>query len=406
MSDITNEFYSDLEDGELFSVCDVEDLSGDLKWRAMTVESNHIENDTCISQASWNGKDNQSINTVAIFSEAKSSSTSHASFCPSVPFGMAGTNFTVEHSDFNTVFELINNVLLAQNEMDFSYFSDEFLWRGKKLSCSGSMEVDINLYHDKSANNYVVAARKLRSDCGLGGTFQTFFAALKSSALSLDSVEGVGARKRFVIPNMASMPGANCVTDAEFLNGSHTIFRMCLSGLSERIQGAKMLCDVSKKEAHYLELPEFHSEVVRVLEALVQDDSDEVRQYAVMAVAAFAELASYKEAFLHSSILPALFGLVENCTNLELAYQMAQVRRTAASVLAVMCRTQPFTVRMELQKQRCDVHGWLQRVSCLRDSRTRESAMICKQFLQDVSVSAETTVEDCMTSEDFATLIH
>mmetsp|Transcript_5254 Transcript_5254/g.8580 ORF Transcript_5254/g.8580 Transcript_5254/m.8580 type:complete len:324 (+) Transcript_5254:268-1239(+) len=296
--------------------------------------------------------------------------------------------------------------------MDVITLSSIYQWKGKYLSGSSSFEMDINLYHNRTDNNYVVGVRKIKSDCCLqSGGFRSFYDSFKSALSSTPSLSSSASntsapRKRFVIPSgfkysavcqsvanssscsttgaVADGSNSRVVTERAFLEGVRPAMKMALCCLENRIQGAKMLCDVSKKEAHYLELPEFHSEVVRVLEALVQDDSDEVRQYAVMAVAAFAELASYKEAFLHSSILPALFGLVENCTNLELAYQMAQVRRTAASVLAVMCRTQPFTVRMELQKQQFDLLDWCYRAPILLDQRTRDSAMSCKQFLEEV----------------------
>ena len=154
--------------------------------------------------------------------------------------------------------------------------------------------------------------------------------------------------------------------------------------VESHVQCAKMLCDVAQKDARYLELPAFRVNCIELLEALVIDESEDVRQHAVMAIAAFAELASYKEAFLHSCILPVLFGLVENCSNIEKVYETAQVRRTAATVLALLSRTHPYSVRNELQQQQCDVAGWLQRVTCLQDSRTREAALIVKTFLEEV----------------------
>jgi hypothetical protein len=198
------------------------------------------------------------------------------------------------------------------------------------------------------------------------------------TALCNDWSACLPARKVFCIPKC----GGFTITDEEFLEGVQPIFKMAACSIEARVQSVKMLCDVAQKDARYLELPAFRGPCLQLLESLVQDESDEVRQHAVMAVAALVELNSYREAFLHSSMLVALFCLVENCQ-----YETAQMRRTAARVLAVLCRTQPYSVRSELQQQ-CffDLAGWLQRASCLQDARTREAALTVKAFLEDVSM--------------------
>lgn len=243
--------------------------------------------------------------------------------------------------------------------------------------------MQINLYQDKVVNNYIVAARKISGCSAVSGCFNNFYSALQAALCTDPNSCGTPVRKAFCIPTgMCLMK----VSDEEFLGGILPIFRMAEHNNESRVQSAKMLCDVSQKDAHYLELSAFRPQCVKLLEALVMDESEDVRQYAVMAIAAFAELPSYKEAFMCSSILPVLFGLVENCSDLQQAYETAQVRRTAARVLAMLSHVHPYTVRSELQQQQCDVAGWLQRVSCLHDTRTRESALVVKSFLEDVSV--------------------
>ena len=209
-------------------------------------------------------------------------------------------------------------------------------------------------------------------------------------------------RKPFCIPK--SCGWASQVSDEEFLEGVQPIFRMAACSLESRIQSVKMLCDVAQKDAHYLELPAFQPQCVQLLCELVMDETDDVRQHAVMAIAALAELDSYREAFIHSSVLPELFCLVENCQ-----YETAQMRRTAAAILAVFSRTHPYTVRCELQHQhQFDLTSWLQHASCLLDSRTRESALIVKTYLEDVSIADCSAVArgcgdidgDCLISED------
>ena len=235
-----------------------------------------------------------------------------------------------------------------------------------------------------------MAVRKVTCDCSVSGAFNTFFNALKA-ALSTEPVAPV--RKAFVIPTGA-MIGLVKVTDEEFLQGIQPVFRMAEHSNESRVQCAKMLCDVSQKDAHYLELSAFRPQCVKMLESLVMDESEDVRQYAVMAVAAFVELPSYKEAFMSSAVLPVLFNLVENNVDAQQAYETAQVRRTAARVIALLSRTHPYTVRSELQQQACDVAGWLQRVACLQDTRTREFALVAKSFLEDIVVEETHMMDD------------
>lgn len=91
---------------------------------------------------------------------------------------------------------------------------------------------------------------------------------------------------------------------------------------------------------------------------------------------------------INSSILSFLFCLVSSNPPPEVAYETAQVRRTAASVLAVLSRSHPYTMRCALLQQHCNVEEWLQRAACVQDLRTRASALIVKEYLCDVATSS------------------
>ena len=225
----------------------------------------------------------------------------------------------------------------------------------------------------------------------MSGCFNNFYSALQAALCTDKSAPGTPVRKAFVIPTSVCMIK---MSDEQFLEGIQPIFRMAEHSNESRVQCAKMLCDVSQKDAHYLELSAFRPQCVKMLESLVMDESDDVRQYAVMAVAAFVELPSYKEALMSSAVLPVLFHLVENHVDAQQAYETAQVRRTAARVIALLSRTHPYTVRSELQQQACDVAGWLQRVACLQDTRTREFALVAKSFIEDIVVDESLLMDD------------
>eukprot|EP00286_Rhodomonas_abbreviata_P002037 CAMPEP_0181345244 /NCGR_PEP_ID=MMETSP1101-20121128/32644_1 /TAXON_ID=46948 /ORGANISM="Rhodomonas abbreviata, Strain Caron Lab Isolate" /LENGTH=458 /DNA_ID=CAMNT_0023457183 /DNA_START=136 /DNA_END=1512 /DNA_ORIENTATION=- len=414
----TDIFYS-ADDEQVDLDNEQQDSAADLKFRSIKVETSESAGDFFHD---YQGPDPSSydnvqfgkaglagagMDSVNVLSKSPSSSCA-SSGCPALPFGTSRTSFVVAHpssstptppgtagsADYGTVVRTIHDHLQSgvHAEFDFSFVDHEHMWKGKYLQGSSCYEMDINLYHDKCANTYTIAVRKMKSCCGFnGGSFNTFFQTFKSAMgaeSSGSTTTSSSTRKAVCIPNLSkcSAAGAGLVTEEAFIQGVQPIFSMAKSNLESRVQSAKMLCDVAQKDARFLELDSFRSCVMPALEGLMGDESDDVRQYAVMAVSAFAELACYKEDFMRSPILAALFALVKNCCDLQLAYETAQMRRTAAG-LALLSRTHPFSVRRELQQQHCNLDAWLQRVDCLHDQRTREAAMVVKSFLVQVSAT-------------------
>ena len=166
------------------------------------------------------------------------------------------------------------------------------------------------------------------------------------------------------------------------------------STVESRIQAAKMLCDVSGKNICYLELEAFRIECMSALKTLLTDDDADVRQYAVMATAAFAELPCYIKLFLDSSILVAMFELVESTPSPEEAYATAQVRRTAASLLAILSKSDPYTVKAELEKQHCDVERWLKNNGVSTTSTATTTTTIIIEEEEEEDVRTKTYIED------------
>jgi len=279
-------------------------------------------------------------------------------------------------------------------EFDFSaYLRNESMWKGKHLKGSVSCEVEISLFYDNKKKIFVLDAKRIKKDdCSFSGCYQSLLAKLRRD-LEVNSINDsqtthAPSMRKFITPNLKAF--IRQPTDQEFLDGIQPIFMMIKhkdSTVESRIQAAKMLCDVSGKNICYLELEAFRTECVNALKALLNDEDADVRQYAVMATAAFAELPCYVELILHSSILVAMFELVESTPSHSEAYVTAQVRRTAASLLAILSKSHPYIVKAELEKQHCDVEGWLKNTSVLsreEDLRTRESIMSIRTFLADI----------------------
>lgn len=193
-------------------------------------------------------------------------------------------------------------------------------------------------------------------------------------------------------------------TQQEFLDGIQPIFKMLDhkdSTVESRIQAAKMLCDLSTKNNSYLEIDAFRIPCMKRLAILVNDEDADVRQYAVMAIKAFAELPCYLEPILHSCILVALFELLEHTPTAQEAYATAQIRRTAASLLATLSKSHPYTVKEGLERQDCNVEKWLKTVPGIADLRTRESALIISSALADVpSINSSLNGGDYLIDSD------
>mmetsp|Transcript_108987 Transcript_108987/g.213550 ORF Transcript_108987/g.213550 Transcript_108987/m.213550 type:complete len:394 (+) Transcript_108987:84-1265(+) len=377
MSD--SNYYTEMDHIDLYGFEEVCDVAENLKYRSITVDSRPT---TVFARAS-----EVDVSSSKNYWEMKMATGSSYSTCPSAPFGMSKNSFPISRPSYSAVKESVELFLESQYRFDFFYVEGEFMWKGKYLCGSSCFELEVNLYYDTAANTYTVATRKISCDSSVNGCYNEFCSTMKNALSSDRNTTSAPARKKFCIPPSC---GLIQVSDEDFLQGVQCIFSMSTCSLEARTQAAKMLCDVAQKAARYLELPAFHAKCVKQLELLVVDEVEDVRQYAVMAVAAFSELGSYQESFIHSSILPALFCLVENCQ-----YETAQMRRTAASVLALLSRTHPFSVRAELDQQhQFDVVSWMHRAACLLDARTRESALIVKSSLEAASLPNTETLTD------------
>lgn len=383
-----NDFFND-QDDELFNAYEGPDA--DLKFRSVKVESGISHEPHFYHDSRPTGSD--FLLETQFFKKVKEAAASNGNVCPSLPFGMSKTNFSMTNTDCGSVIQSVTNYLSGLTEHDFSFIKDDFMWKGKFLQGSASYEFDINLYHQRGSENYTVVVTKMKSDCAPNGGFFDFFAAFKTALATptAGDVESAAApaRRRPGPPPSFSFGTPACVlSDEDFLSGIQPVFKMAHGCIESRVQSAKMLCDVSQKSAHYLELPAFRAACITTLKAMVTDENLEVRQHAVMAIAAFTTLPSYQLPMICSCILPVLFGLVQDCANPEHHYDTAHKRRTAGTILALLSAAQPVAVREELLQQQCDLFGWQQRAQGLSDLRMREAAL---QVQANLSSSATTT---------------
>lgn len=395
------------------------DISDDLLFRCIAVEQAPHEQNVFrdfhgVAGADMTYKANEApLLTAAINlknpSSSSSSSRAGQANLQEPPFGIPATNFKISGSDYETLQGKIDSYLKNAKSFDFSYIPSDYMWKGKLVQGACCIECDVRVFFDKNANEMTVAVLKSKCDarCGAYGSFYDKF---------YEHVVGTPLNKkpRRVI-NMRALP-ANFgqPSDEEFLLGIEPVFKMAQEACMEpRLEAAKMLCDLSCKEAHFLELSGFRSDCLIVLESLMKDSFADVRQHTIMALGKFAEISSYQEGIIFSRMLPVMFALVDNCPNYELSYETAQIRRTASAVIELLSRTHAATVRAQLINEHgCDVDGWANlTVPTLRDNCTREFAIAaamqlqCEEAVAGAAAALKGSDGDGYSASDLETLI-
>ncbi len=161
-------------------------------------------------------------------------------------------------------------------------------------------EIHINCYWDCQANDHVIEMNRVKGD-GLFPSTSEFYEKLRQHVLG----------EKYVAPKImpgrrTMMPGppplkrngvvvSTGVTEEMFLKGIKPIFAMADDHFFEpRLEATKALCDMAKRDQRLLNLEYCQTNVVRVLNSLLNDEFEDIRQFAVMATAMFAAVPSYK----------------------------------------------------------------------------------------------------------------
>lgn len=425
-------FYGE-EDIELFSVnydfdanstVNSEDLGGLINFRALAVEGPQLF-------VPWGLRENYdtftTANVVDIHQSASGAeqleSSSRSFGFDEPPFGLpSASQFVVDGSKdiVGSVDEYLNHSA-ATSDFDFSFSNDihtvsyfriysiydptsyDFYfihhheqWRGKCLLGASCLEVEVRIYFKQATKEFVVAVLKMRGSEPNSVSFMDFFFRLR------ENLTGERAAKRRKIDPSAfkySSQSLPAPSNEEFLQGAAPMLKMASDECFDvRLEAAKMMCDISTKSTTYLELPEFRIMCLNILEQLIQDPFDDVRQHAVMALAAFAELVTYQDAILvtESMVLPVLFGTIDNVSDHATnSWRTVKVRRTAASIVLMLCIRNASAVSDQLQRvYGIDIMAWRSElVPALLDSKTKSFAEEISLFLQQQkSVGQHTTL--------------
>jgi hypothetical protein len=322
-----------------------------------------------------------------------STSADNSLLCAMQPMILNRTHFVIESAKangicggldvfgrFRTMTRTITAYLSCFNEYDFSFVTPEYgspMWKGKYLQGSVSCEIDLNIYTGDSPDAFIIEASKMKGDAK---PFHAFYREFKSVVTNTPEVV------RGSPFNCSSLPGTQ--SKEQFLHAVRCIFNMATAEyFDSRLEATKMLCDLlSQPHNQHLQIPEFASACVEHLEALLVDDFDDVRQFAIIAFTSLKDIPGYKVKLVKSRALPLIFSMVEYVP--EPMYETIQVRRECACFLAALAQFDARAVIDNLQSTgngKNFLQGWkLENLAC--DSTLHNYAAKARDSLLKVSV--------------------
>lgn len=324
--------------------------------------------------------------------------------CSEKPCHLANTNFYCDNSNFEALKSLIEENLYTMTDFDWNYFDDDHMWKCKYLEGSNMREFHITCFWDSAANDHIVEVKRVRGDGLQPSNITDIFAKLKSKLckrsedspvvrrgklrgpLPLPNLKLGGSLKNALGVSMASKE-SNVLTEEQFLKGVTPIVTMTEDNCFEpRLEAARMLCDLaittktatlhSEEKLQFLSGVKCRELVMKALIKLIQDDFEDVKQFAVVAFEAFSQYEAYQECLCHENILLDLVQLIRNCPPDVPSYICAAMRRKAAQGVATLASRNPGMIHHHLEL--CgfrSANQWKEMiVQTLYDHRTRMAA--------------------------------
>lgn len=152
--------------------------------------------------------------------------------------------------------------------------------------------------------------------------------------------------------NLLYIPPPSCrQTPKEFLESIEPIVKMAESPYYEvKLEAARILCDITSHDHLLLGESECVARICRTLELLIQYGGFKaVKEQAIITLARFVDISGYDRYLVHSDILPILFGFVSNPSDLDTAFETAQLRRECARTVAILVTCDVQSVLRKLQ---------------------------------------------------------
>jgi hypothetical protein len=162
--------------------------------------------------------------------------------------------------------------------------------------------IHVNCYWDAQHKDHIVEMSRVKGDGLFPSTFE-FYETIRRHVLGADKYVAPAslAERKPMMPGPPLLRregklAAFAVTEDMFLKGIKSIFNLADDHFFEpRLEAVKAICDMAKRDRRLLEIPFCRDNVVRCLNNLLNDDFEDIRQFAVFATAQFAlNVPSYR----------------------------------------------------------------------------------------------------------------
>lgn len=203
--------------------------------------------------------------------------------------------------------------------------------------------MQINCFYDSQKADHVLDFIRIKGDAIIQD--HDFVGMIRSKFASAPSSSCPRRQRRVVKP----LPAFICedMTPEDFKSGAEYILDSCKDLYYEsRYEATKMLYDLCTSHSEtMLTLEDFMSSVLQVIEGLVSDDFDEIREMLVFIVSKLVEMSQYSDAIAHNeSILSFLLDYVRDVNPTEEDYQTIHMRHQASVSFAKVLASSPSKV--------------------------------------------------------------
>lgn len=189
--------------------------------------------------------------------------------------------------------------------------------------------MQINCFYDSQKADHVLDFIRIKGDAIIQD--HDFVGMIRSKFASAPSSSCPKRQRRVVKP----LPAFICedMTQEDFKSGADYILDACKDLYYEsRFEATKMLYDLCTTHTEtMLTLEDFMSSVLQVIEGLVADDFDEIREMLVFIISKLVDMSKYSDAIAQNeSILNFLLDYVRDAHPTEEDYQTIHMRHQAS----------------------------------------------------------------------------
>lgn len=324
-------------------------------------------------------------------------SNSSSSHPPSIPNRVSHHTIKVFlENDFTLGYLLqsISSSLEAQCEYDFTFFPDQFLWKGKYFQGGLSCIIHLQVFRENNIPNlFLLELSKIDGDSQPYITFYHYLqnvfhtSSRKTSGKfnpSSDSSKGYSSIPRQF--SMSMLPQEETfITEDSIRNSMKIISQMYSSGFIDcQIQASKILYDLISISQY--SLSQIDRNIIFELFSLVENcflqSSPEYlggsltssREYVVLCLSQLLDELDYEPKGLNPQIVKYCLRMISNPTESPKSYITAQLRRECAMIILRLQILDPHSLMKRLEGLSFSLSSWITSVTQIKDMRLQLTA--------------------------------